>query len=96
VQGFVTRFKAKYGKEPDAFNAYSYDAMIVAQAVISQFGATRQAVHEGFARVKDVSSVIFGKTTFDPVTRRVANPRYVHLIVRDGQFVPWDGKTKPA
>lgn len=46
--------------------------------------------------MKDVPSVIFGKTTFDPVTRRVANPRYVHLIVRDGQFVPWDGKTEPA
>ena len=46
--------------------------------------------------MKDVPSVIFGKTTFDPVTRRVANPCYVHLIVRDGQFVPWDGKTEPA
>ena len=64
--------------------------------LISQFGATRPAVHEGFAKVKDVSSVIFGKATFDPATRRVAKPRYAHLIVRDGQFVPWDGKTKPA
>lgn len=96
VQGFVSRFKAKYGKEPDAFNAYSYDAMVVAHAVISQLGATRQTVHEGFAKVKDVPSVIFGKATFDPATRRVTQPRYTHLIVRDGQFVPWDGKTKPA
>lgn len=96
VQSFVTRFKAKYGKEPDAFNAYSYDALMVAQAVISQFGATRQAVHAGFAKVKDLPSVIFGKTTFDPATRRVAEPQYVHLIIQNGQYVPWDGKTKPA
>ncbi len=96
VRSFVARFRVKYGKDPDAFNAYSYDAMTVAQSVINQFGATRPAVHAGFAKVKDVPSVIFGKIAFNPVTRRVANPQYVHLIVRNGQFVPWDGKIKPA
>jgi branched-chain amino acid transport system substrate-binding protein len=93
VQNFVTHFKARYGKEPDSFNAYSYDAMIMAHAIISQFGADRASIKQGFAKIKDVPSVIFGQATFDTVTRRVANPRYTHLVVLDGKFVPWDGKS---
>ncbi len=92
VQSFVSRFKARYGKDPDAFNAYSYDAMIMAYTVIAQFGGDRASVKQGFAKVKDVPSVIFGKATFDPATRRVAKPRYAHLVVLDGKFTPWDGK----
>src|SRR6201999_2158569 len=68
VQSFVKSFSAKYGKDPDAFNAYSYDAMIMPHAVITEFGADRASVHAGFAKVKDVPSVIFGKATFDPTT----------------------------
>jgi hypothetical protein len=37
--------------------------------------------------------VIYGTVTFDPETRRVKNPTFENLIVKDGQFVPWDGKT---
>jgi branched-chain amino acid transport system substrate-binding protein len=95
VQSFVKSFSAKYGKDPDAFNAYSYDAMIMAHAVITEFGADRASVHAGFAKVKDVPSVIFGKATFDPTTRRVAKPRYTHLEIENGKFVAWDG-TPPA
>jgi branched-chain amino acid transport system substrate-binding protein len=39
--------------------------------------------------------VIYGKATFDPQTRRVAGARAVHLVVKNGQFVLWDGK-KPS
>ena len=59
-------FKAKYdGQEPDAFNAYSYDAMNMAAAVLRIGGTDRKAIRDAFAKVKDVPTVIFGPATFD-------------------------------
>jgi len=86
VRDFVTRFRAKYGKDPDAFNAYAYDTMILMATVMREFGADRKAIHDGLAKVKDVPSVIFGKATFDPKTRRVDGAMNVELVVKDGKF----------
>ena len=91
VHKFVEAFKAKYGKEPDAFNAYAYDTIILLAQVLRQFGIDRKAVHDGLAKVKDVPSVIFGKATFNPATRRVAGAKSVDLVVKGGRFVVWDG-----
>ncbi len=96
VQDFVRRFQARFHREPDAFNVYAYDAMIMAHAVISQFGTDRRAIRDGMEKVRDVPSVIFGRATFDPATRRVANPRYARLVVKGGKFVAWDGVAKAA
>lgn len=93
VRDFVARFKAKYGKEPDAFNAYAYDTVILMAAVMREFGADRKSIHDGLAKVKDVPSVIFGKTTFDTQTRRVTGAKNVELVVRDGRFTLWEGGT---
>jgi len=93
VRDFVARFKAKYGKEPDAFNAYAYDTMILMAQVMREFGADRKSIHDGLAKVKDVPSVIFGKTTFDIQTRRVTGAKNVELVVKDGRFTLWDGGT---
>jgi branched-chain amino acid transport system substrate-binding protein len=86
VKAFVARFKAKYGKEPDAFNAYAYDTVVLLAQVMREFGADRKSIHDGLARVKDVPSVIFGTSTFDPRTRRVDGAHNVELVVKDGQF----------
>ena len=93
VQRFVAGFRAKYGTDPGSYNARAYDAMVVATTVMRQFGATRQAIHDGLAQVRDVPSVLFGSVTFDPATRRVSHPSSVDLVVRDGQFEVW---RKPA
>ena len=82
VQNFIAGFKAKYGKEPDAFNAYAYDTMNMAAAVVKRGGADRKAIHDGLAKVKDVPSVIFGKATFDAETRRVEGAMNVELVVQ--------------
>jgi branched-chain amino acid transport system substrate-binding protein len=93
VRKFIASFRAKYnGQEPDAFNAYSYDAMNVAAAVLRIGGVDRKAIRDAFAKVKDVPSVIFGSLTFDPETRRVKGAMNAELVVHDGQFVIWDGK----
>jgi branched-chain amino acid transport system substrate-binding protein len=93
VQKFVSGFKAKYnGQEPDAFNAYSYDAMNVAAAVLRIGGTDRRAIRDAFAKVHDVSTVIFGPATFDVGSRRVKGAMNAELVVRKGQFTLWVGK----
>ena len=95
VQGFVKAFVAKYGRQPDGFNATAYDTMNLFAALVQQFGASRDAIHTGLARIRDVPSVVYGKMTFDPATRRVSGARYERLVVKDGKFTLWDG-SKPA
>ena len=96
VQSFVTKFKAKYNEEPDDFNAVAYDTIILLAQVIDKYGDDRKAIRDGLAEIKDVPSVIYGKATFDVQTRRVAGARAVYLVVKNGQFVLWDGKKPTA
>jgi branched-chain amino acid transport system substrate-binding protein len=91
VQNFVQRYRAKYHAEPDTFAARAYDAMILAGEVIRRYGANRTAVHDGFARIDNVPSVIFGTFHFDPQTRRVAGAKNLDLVVQDGKFALWNG-----
>lgn len=91
VRAFVARFKAKYGKEPDAFNAYAYDTVVLMAQVMRESGTDRKSIHDGLAKVKDVPSIIFGKATFDTKTRRVAGAMNVELVVKDGHFTVWEG-----
>ncbi|MFM0415273.1 ABC transporter substrate-binding protein [Paraburkholderia aromaticivorans] len=91
VQSFVQRYRARYNAEPDTFAARAYDAMILASEVIRRYGADRTAVRDGFAKINDVPSVIFGKFKFDPQTRRVAGAKNLDLVVKDGKFALWDG-----
>jgi branched-chain amino acid transport system substrate-binding protein len=95
VQTFVKAFVAKYNRAPDGFNATAYDTMILVAALVKQFGATREAMHEGLAKIKDVPSVVYGSMTFDPATRRVSGARYERLVVKDQKFTLWDG-SKPS
>jgi branched-chain amino acid transport system substrate-binding protein len=94
VRRFIDGFRAKYGgQEPDAFNAYAYDAMNFAAAAIRHAGPDRRAIRDAFAQMRDIPSVIFGTATFDPQTRRILGARNAELVVRGGRFVVWDGPT---
>jgi len=93
VQTFVNAFKAKYGKEPDAFNSYAYDTVILFGQVLREApDLERRTIRDTLARVKDVPSVIYGKATFDTTTRRVAGARNAELVVKGGRFTLWDGR----
>lgn len=97
VQTFVKHFKAKYNREPDAFNAYAYDAVQIAAAAIRSAGTTdRKTIRDAFYKIKDVPSVVFGKINFDPTTRRVIGVKNVDLLVHNGKWVVWDGKKTVA
>jgi branched-chain amino acid transport system substrate-binding protein len=87
VQSFVAAFRAVYHTDPDLFSALAYDALILTATVMRQFGTDRASFHAGLAKVRDVPSVIFGKFTFDPKTRRVFGEKVTGLVVKNGQFV---------
>jgi branched-chain amino acid transport system substrate-binding protein len=92
VQSFNKAFQAKFGTEPDSYNARAYDAVLLLSEVIRQFGPDRKAVQDGLAKIKDVPSVVYGSVTFNPATRRVEKPLAIKLVVRDGKFTLWTGK----
>ncbi len=91
VQSFVRTFQATYNELPDSFAAGAYDTMMVVSRVIATYGVDRAAIRDGLAAIKDVPSVLYGTIAFGP-DRRVADPHYTNLVVRDGAFVLWDGK----
>jgi branched-chain amino acid transport system substrate-binding protein len=90
VQEFVRKFRARYNREPDNFNATASDTMVLASTLVNQYGATRAAIREGIEKVRGVPSVIYGRMEFDPETRRVKGARYKRLVVRDGRFALWE------
>ena len=94
VQDFVKRFRARYGKEPDAFNAYAYDAVQLTAAALDEAGlqGDRKAVRDALYKIKDVPSVVFGKANFNPQTRRVIGVKSVDLVIKGGQWVVADVK----
>ena len=95
VQRFVTAYRAKYQQDPDTFSAIAYDAIILFAVLARQYGATREDIHHGLLKIKDVPSVIYGKMTFDPVTRRVHGASYKYLMVQDNAFTIWNGAKPP-
>lgn len=93
VSEFVKAFKAKYPGEKNVtqFEANAYDALNVAVAAAKAGGATRDGILQGFSKVTDVPSVIYGKITFDQTTRRVLNPRLTPTILKGGAWVEYKG-----
>ena len=70
--------------------------MVLFAALCERYGTTREAMQTGLMEIKDVPSVIYGKTTFDPATRRVPGASYKLLLVKDQHFTVWDGPGKAA
>jgi branched-chain amino acid transport system substrate-binding protein len=92
VQAFIKSYQAKYGQQPDAFCAFAYDAINLVAVVLRKYGSDRQAFQAGLSKIQDVPSVIFGKLTFDPVTRRVKGAKVTDIVVRDGKWTLFDGQ----
>ena len=96
VQDYLRKFRARYGHEADSFNVGASDAMTIAWTIMDHFGTDRAAIRQGFEKVRDVPTIVFGQASFDPVTRRVKNPRYVHVQVAGGKWVPVSENAKPV
>lgn len=93
VQTFVKAFEAKYPKAGavTSFEAGAYDALNVAVAAAEKGGTTRAGVLAGFQEIKDVPSVVYGSITFDPKTRQVEQPSLTPTILKNHQWVVYNG-----
>ena len=93
VQAFVKAFKAKYPEEKEVtlFEAGAYDALHVAVAAAKEGGTTRAGILKGFQTIKDVPSVVYGKLSFDPETRRPASPQLTPTVLKNGAWVAIKG-----
>ncbi|MBB4512691.1 ABC transporter substrate-binding protein [Paraburkholderia fungorum] len=96
VQSFVKRFEAKYHREPDAFNAYAYDAVIIAAYALRAGGPDRKAVRDALPKLHDIPSVVFGKANFDPATRRVIGVKNINVVVRNDKWALLESKATVA
>lgn len=100
VAAFVKKWKAKYGNEDiDFFAVHAYDSMRLMAAAISLAAKDspagdidRRAVRDALGKVKDLPSVLYGKVSFNPATRKVDSFLGVKLVVKDGKFIVWDGR----
>ena len=96
VQTFVKQFRTKYQRDPDAFNAFAYDAVILAAEALKAGGTDRRAIRDALPKLRDVPSVVFGRATFDPNTRRVLGVRSVNVVVKDGKWALLERKSTVA
>jgi len=67
AQAFFSTYKSKYGKDPEPYAIYGYEAVQLALQAIQNAadkGSDRQAVIDGFFKIKDRESVL-GKYSID-------------------------------
>ncbi|HET6510774.1 MAG TPA: ABC transporter substrate-binding protein [Candidatus Kapabacteria bacterium] len=84
VQGFVTKYKQKYGKSPDAMAALGYDAARILADAIKRAGTTEgPKLRDAIAQTKDFLGVT-GKITIN--AQRNADKPLTILKVVNGQF----------
>lgn len=87
IKAFVKEFQRRYGKMPNMFDAYAFDAAGIMLNAIKKVGSgvTRESLGDVVAQTKDFPGVT-GKTTFDPVTGEVSKT-LERMIVKNGKFV---------
>ncbi len=83
-QGFVDKYRATYGGEPNAWTAQSYAAVyLVAEAVARAQSTDPSEIRDALADIEDFDTVL-GKFSFDDVGDAVYDP--IVLIAKDGKF----------
>lgn len=94
AQQFVKDFKAKYGKNPGNFEVTAYQAIIDLAYAANKEGATREGVQKGLQTITDfpLYQGNGGTFKFNQNTRRADNIDPILLIVKDGEFVQYDGE----
>lgn len=85
VQDFIKKYKAKYGKEPDAMSFLAYDAGLILFEAIRKAGSTEgEKIKNELAKTKDFPGAT-GIITINE-QRNAIKPAVV-LEIKDGKFV---------
>lgn len=84
VQQFVKKYRAKFGKDPDALAALAYDAMVIMLDAIKRAGSTEPEKIRA-ALVATNIQVVSGMITFDKNRNPIKSA--VIIAIKDGQQV---------
>jgi branched-chain amino acid transport system substrate-binding protein len=88
VQEFTKRYKEAYGKEPDLYGPYFYDAIHVIASAIQRGGYSKEGIVSGLKSMKDLQGVT-GSLNFGP-DNVVSLPLSFFRFV-DGEWVRIEG-----
>ena len=84
-QTFVTKFRAKYNKDPDQFAAQAYDCMFIVADAISRAGAAEpEKIRDALLATKH--SGVMGPFTFTPGRDPASTEGVVVLAMQGGKF----------
>ena len=64
VKDFIARYNKRYGKNPDLYGPYFYDAVKLYAEAIKRGGYTKEGIQKGLKEIKDFQGVV-GKMGFD-------------------------------
>ena len=83
-QAFNRNYRAKYGREPNAWAAQSYATLyILAEAIANAQSTDSKAIRDALANIRDLNTVL-GEFSFDAVGDAVYDPTII--IVEDGEL----------
>lgn len=91
TQKFVTDFEARYGTQPDAWAALSYDAVGIVAEAIAKVGPERKAIRDYIAAMNTPEKGYDGVAglTYFNADGDTMKPLIV-AVVKDGVFVPYE------
>ena len=85
VSHFVTKFKNRYGKQPEVYTAAGYDCLKVVAEAIKRGGYTADEIKNALYTIKGFKGVT-GEITFDKYGE-VVGKKYDFFQVKKGRFV---------
>jgi branched-chain amino acid transport system substrate-binding protein len=86
AQAFYTAFRARFGKEPEPYAIYGYEAMSLALDAIRRGGNDRRAVVDAFRATRDRDSVL-GRYSIDPNGDTTLSTYGVLRVGRRGRLI---------
>lgn len=91
TQNFVASFKQRYGTEPDAWAALTYDALGIVAEAIGKAGPDRKAIRDHVAAMDSPEKGYDGVAglTYFNADGDCLKPLVV-AVVKDGEFVPFE------
>ena len=85
VKEFIARYKKRYGKEPDLYGPYFYDAVRLFAAAIEKGGYSKEGIRTGLKSLGDFPGVN-GTMNFEKSNVALLPLRFVEF--KDGQWLP--------
>ncbi len=91
TRNFVTSFKQRYGTEPDAWAALTYDALGIVAEAVEKAGPDRKAIRDYVAAMDSPEKGYDGVAglTYFNADGDCLKPLIV-AVVKDGEFVPFE------